>query len=159
LGRGSCFTVTLPLSASAAAVDAAPRTAAFSPRRYRVLVVDDNADGADSQAVLLQMLGHEAWTAYDGAMALAKAEEIRPQVVLLDLGMPGLNGYEVARRLRKLPGLSRLVIIAQTGWGQPEDRSRTADAGFDAHLTKPIDVAELMAILEHQRPRFDASQT
>jgi CheY-like chemotaxis protein len=126
------------------------------PGRYRFLVVDDNVDGADSQAVLLRILGHQVWTAYDGASALTKAEEFRPQIVLLDLGMPGMNGFEVVRRLRALPGLGTIVVIAQTGWGQAEDREKTIEAGFDAHLTKPVEASSLLELLEKYRARLES---
>ena len=111
-----------------------------------MLVVDDNVDLAVSQAALLQRMGHEVEVAYNGEAALDKAREFHPDVVLLDLGLPGMDGFEVARRLRaELPG--GLKIVAQTGWGQKTDRRRTREAGFDEHLAKPVDLASLLQLL------------
>lgn len=158
-GGGSRFTVRLPLFAQDSAPGrTAQRPAEDQPKRYRFLVVDDNVDGADSQAILLQMLGHEVWTAYDGETALVKAADVRPHVVLLDLGMPGTTGFSVGERMREIPGLSQVILIAQTGWGRAEDREKTAKAGFDAHLTKPVDIKALMAVLAAERSRLDAGQ-
>jgi CheY-like chemotaxis protein len=112
----------------------------------RVLVVDDNIDAADTLAMLLRSLGHQTRVAYDGAAALAMADEFSPEVVLLDIGMPGLNGYEVARQLRSRRQ-QRIKIVAITGWGTAADRVRSADAGFDVHLVKPVDVTDLRQIL------------
>jgi CheY-like chemotaxis protein len=95
----------------------------------------------------LRVLGHEVEVAYDGESALEKARAFRPEVVLLDLGMPGMDGYEVARRLRASEAGSHLKLIAQTGWAQEEDRRRTREAGFDAHLAKPVDIGSLQAVL------------
>jgi CheY-like chemotaxis protein len=109
-----------------------------------VLIADDNADAAESLQLWLQMAGHDAHTAADGPGALARAESLRPEIVLLDLGMPGLSGYDVARRIREAPWGRGMVLIALTGWGEEEDRQRTSLAGFDHHLTKPVppDVVE-----------------
>jgi len=106
-----------------------------------------SADSANSLGLLVQILGHEVRTAYDGPSALALAQAFRPEVVLLDIGMPGMNGYDVVRRLRQMPEVKDTLLVAQTGWGQEEDRQRTQEAGFDAHLTKPVDVAILKALL------------
>ena len=103
-----------------------------------VLIADDNVDAAESLQMWLQMSGHEVHIALDGVRALAAAESLRPQVVLLDLGMPGLSGYDVARRIRAEPWGQQMVLVALTGWGQEEDRRRTAEAGFNHHLTKPV---------------------
>ena len=121
------------------------REAAFSS--HRILVVDDNEDAAVSLALLLKLLGHTTRTVHDGTEAVAAAEAFRPDVVLLDLGLPGLNGYEVCRRLRERPRGEGLVIIAQTGWGQDEDKRRSKEAGFNFHLVKPIDPAGLTKLL------------
>jgi PAS domain S-box-containing protein len=147
LGQGSRFVVRLPLAeaASLAPAEKAQAAAADQPRRF--LVVDDNADAAVSQAELLRMLGHEAETAYSGQEALRKAARFRPQVVLLDLGMPDMDGFEVARELRRMPEAKEATLIAQTGWSQADDRRRTAEAGFDAHLAKPVEVGALMETL------------
>ena len=117
----------------------------------RVLVADDNADSAESLALLLQMMGHEVRTELDGARAVETAQAFQPQVVLLDLGMPQLNGYEAARRIRALPGGDQVVLIAQTGWSQPEDRQRSRDAGFDHHVVKPIPAGALEKLLARRR--------
>jgi DNA-binding response OmpR family regulator len=113
-----------------------------------VLVVDDNRDAASSLALLLQMAGHETSRAHDGPGALAAAEKERPEVVLLDIGLPTLNGYEVGRRIRAQPWGASVVLIALTGWGQEEDRRRSHEAGFDGHLVKPVEYAELMTLLD-----------
>jgi signal transduction histidine kinase/CheY-like chemotaxis protein len=143
VGCGSEFIVRLPVVAvKAAAVDAARPAADDTPRSLvsrRVLVVDDNVDSAGSLALLLRLNGHLVETAHDGAEALAAAERFQPDAILLDLGMPGLNGYEVCERIRTRPWAKGVLVIAQTGWGQAQDRARTHEAGFDAHLTKPID--------------------
>ena len=144
-GKGSRFVVRLPLAPAAEAnADDAARSA---EARRRFLVVDDNVDATVIQAALLRRLGHEVETAYNGAAALEKAHTFRPHVVLLDLGMPGMDGFEVARRLRAMPEGRDVLLVAQTGWGQDEDRRRTKAAGFDAHLAKPVDVAALMRLI------------
>jgi CheY-like chemotaxis protein len=112
-----------------------------------VLVVDDNADSAESLALLLTMKGHEVRTAHDGPAALAAAEAYRPEAVLLDIGLPGMDGHEVARRLRRLAGLDSIFLVALTGYGQEEDRRRAEQAGFDAHLVKPADPLALHQLL------------
>ena len=152
LGQGSEFVVRLPaLDGERAAPPGgteAPHapTAALSSRR--VLVVDDNEDAAESLAVLLRMQGQDVQVASNGPAALELAEAFRPQVVFLDIGMPGMDGYEVARRLRALPQLGDVVLIAQTGWGQEDDRRLSREAGFDEHLVKPTDPAALRSLLE-----------
>ena len=113
----------------------------------RVLVVDDNADSAEAMALLLRLKGHSVETAYDGEEALATADRFRPEAVLLDLGMPKLNGFEVCRQIRQRPWGAGVLMVAQTGWGQAQDRARTLEAGFDAHLTKPIDPDAVQAML------------
>jgi CheY-like chemotaxis protein len=112
-----------------------------------VLVVDDNRDAAQTLAVMLRLSGGEVQTAHDGIAALKIAETFRPDVVLLDIGMAGMNGFEVARTIRSKPWGSGVVLVAQTGWGQDEDRRRAREAGFDAHLTKPVDQAALMKLM------------
>jgi CheY-like chemotaxis protein len=107
-------------------------------------VVDDNVDAATTLEMLLKSLGHETCVAHDGVGALQMADEFRPDVVMLDLGMPGLDGYETARRLRALKNERSFRIIAITGWGQDADRQRTREAGFDLHLTKPVEVEALV---------------
>ena len=112
-----------------------------------MLVVDDNRDSAESLAALLQLAGHELHQAYDGAEAIALAERHRPDAIVLDIGLPGINGYEACRRIRELRPEYDPLIIALTGWGQEDDRRRSAEAGFDAHLVKPVDVEELRRLL------------
>lgn len=116
-----------------------------SPRR--VLVVEDNPDGLETLMALLEMLGHQVAGAPDGRQAVQKAAEFQPQVVLLDLGLPVMDGFEVARTLRQDTRFEDVFIAALTGWGADNDRRRTADAGFDAHLTKPVDLPALEAVL------------
>lgn len=149
-GLGSRFTVQLSLQEVEqlgapeiveSVVLATPRNAA------RVLVVDDNRDGAQSLALMLDLEGHEVRTASDGLQALEIAEEFHPNVVLLDIGMPGIDGYETARRLRRRPWAQSALLCAQTGWGQEDDKRRARSAGFDRHLVKPIDPEELNRIL------------
>jgi CheY-like chemotaxis protein len=158
-GQGSEFVVRLPLMRTAelrARNEAVPGFRA--PRsevrvRRRVLVVDDNRDAADSLAMLLRLGGHEVRVAYDGPTALATVSGFGPDLVLLDLGMPGMDGYEIARRLRQTPGFAGRTLAALTGWGQEEDRRRTREAGFDRHLVKPVDPAELAALMGSLPPR------
>ncbi|MBQ5942616.1 ATP-binding protein [Massilia sp. AB1] len=148
-GQGSLFTVRLPLAGQAA--DAGHRTelpqAAGAGRRLRVLVADDNADAADSLCSLLQIAGHETRTAYDGVNALEVAAGFHPELVFLDIGMPRMDGYEAARRMRELPGMRDVLLAALTGWGAAEDRARSREAGFDHHLLKPAQPAEVQAVL------------
>src|SRR5262249_21971719 len=113
----------------------------------RVLIVDDNDDAATGLALMVRLLGHEARTAGDGLGALQMAAEFRPDVVFLDIGMPTMNGYEVARSLREQPGGARVVLTALTGWGQAEDKRRATEAGFDHHVVKPTDPAVLRTLL------------
>ncbi len=115
--------------------------------RLRILVVDDNVDSADSLALLLELGGHEVRTAHDGPRALEAARAFQPRVVLLDIGLPGMNGYEVARHLRELPEAGRALLIALTGYGQDDDRRKALDAGFDHHLVKPVDFDALRALI------------
>jgi CheY-like chemotaxis protein len=113
----------------------------------RVLVVEDNPDGRETLRLLLQMLGYEVAVAADGVQGVEKALEQRPHVAVIDIGLPGLDGYQVARRLRAELG-DGIFLITQTGYGQPEDRRRALEAGFDVHLTKPVDPQELFSWLE-----------
>jgi PAS domain S-box-containing protein len=162
-GRGSELIVTLPRAPAAEAETAAegaapaareaPAEPAAAARPLRVLVVDDNRDAADSLTDLLDLFGHEAHAAFDGAAAVAAAERLRPDVVLLDLGMPVMDGFETARRLRRLPGGEDVLLIALTGWGQDQDRRRTREAGFDHHLVKPTDIQHLERLLRETAAR------
>ena len=117
------------------------------PTPRRVLVVDDNRDTAESIAELLRISGHDVHVAYDGLSAIATALSIRPEFVFLDIGLPGLDGYAVARRLRSEPGLESTRIIAVTGYGTEADRQKGMEAGFDQHLLKPVDPAFLASLL------------
>jgi DNA-binding response OmpR family regulator len=121
----------------------------------RILVVDDNADAADSLGMLLQVRGDEVRVAYDGLAALELAGEFKPEIVLLDIGMPKISGYDVARRLRQERGDS-IFIIAISGWGQDEDRKRARDSGFDHHFTKPVDFEALLALIDSESPGHGA---
>jgi CheY-like chemotaxis protein len=112
-------------------------------RSWRILVTDDNRDAANSMAMLLKLGGHQVDTAYNGIEAVQKAEANRPDVILLDLGMPGKNGYEVCRSIRQAPWGKGIRIVALTGWGQEQDRQKTRDAGFDHHLVKPVTAGAL----------------
>jgi signal transduction histidine kinase len=149
-GRGSELRVRLPLLAAperrepAAAPEPAAPAAAV---RLRVLLVEDNLDAAESLGELLRIWGHEVTIAHDGAAALRAVPETRPEVVLLDIGLPGMDGYEVASRLRATPGLAGLRLVAVTGYGQESDRRRARLAGFDHHLVKPVDLDRLRALL------------
>ncbi|WP_166636916.1 response regulator [Cognatilysobacter terrigena] len=146
LGHGSRFTVRLPIGRGQALPDRTPEPLqAASPRR--VLVVDDNCDSADTLAMMLEMLGHQAQRIYDPHAAEQAVTSFEPDVVFLDIGMPGISGYDVARRLRASPLGAAMTLVAVTGWGQPEDRQRTADAGFDHHLVKPPEIEAICRIL------------
>jgi signal transduction histidine kinase/ActR/RegA family two-component response regulator len=159
-GMGSEFIVTLPLLVAAAAGSAKSPEADAADSRFfgrRMLVVDDNADGADSLGLLLEMLGADVRVVYDGHAALEALDTFQPSVVLLDVGMPDLDGYEVARRMRARAG-NQLTIIAITGWGQPDDRARSREAGFDEHLTKPPDLEQLRHLLVSSRQMPDGQR-
>ena len=144
-GQGSEFTVRLPLPADAEAKPTAELAPVDRVRILRILVVDDNQDAADSLRMILEMQdGHEVRVAYDGRSGLAVAKEFHPDLAFLDIGLPkGMDGYEVARRLRALPGLERTQLVALTGYGRVEDRKRSAESGFTAHLVKPVDPEKL----------------
>ena len=149
LGRGSEFIVRIPLGAPLEhATDGGhARSQATQPARRRVLIADDNRDAAESLAILLQMDGHDVSIAQDGAEALAMFARQRPDAVVLDIGMPGLNGYEVARRMRRQTNGTPLLLIAATGWGQPADKALAFAAGFDHHFTKPLEPAAISRLL------------
>ena len=150
VGQGSEFIVRLPLGTTPRqdrdAIGVAPVQSAIGPAR-RILIVEDNQDAAESLATLIELMGHEVRSVHDGASALETAAAFRPDVVLLDIGLPDMDGYEVARRFRQQPGLERIALAALTGWGQEEDRLRARTAGFDHHFVKPIDVDALRAWL------------
>jgi signal transduction histidine kinase/ActR/RegA family two-component response regulator len=161
VGHGSEFSVRLPLAAGAAhATGAAQAQDELRVSGQRVLVVDDNRDFADSLAAVLQLAGNEVCVTYDGLEAVGTAGMWRPDVVLLDIGLPLLNGYETARRIGDTLGKRKPLLVAITGWGQEEDRRRSRAAGFDHHLVKPIDPAKLCALLASAlAAREDAART
>jgi len=147
-GKGSEFVVRLPVIVEVSK----PQTGEAMKEgdvktSLRILIVDDNRDGADSLSMMLKMMGNDTRTAYDGEEAVAAAVEFRPDVILLDIGLPKLTGHEACRRIREESGGTGIIIIAQTGWGQEEDRQRTHKAGFDHHLVKPVDPQALMKLL------------
>ena len=149
-GLGSEFVVRLPVAMAvvAEADRSNGQTSEIVPSALRrILVVDDNVDAADSLGELLEMLGNEVCTANDGEAGVAVAAQFRPDVVLMDIGMPKLNGYEAARRIRQQPWGRGMVLVALTGWGQEEDRKKSGDAGFDHHLVKPVDIDALMKLM------------
>ena len=153
LGHGSEFVVRLPLAADGAGADAVEPQRQAEPAQgadgaLRVLVADDNKDAADTLAALLEVMGHNVRYVHDGEAAVQMATEFDPQLVLLDIGMPRLNGYEACRQIRALPRGSAMTLVAITGWGQPEDRRQSREAGFDQHLVKPVEpdvLAQLLA--------------
>lgn len=153
-GKGSEFIVRLPTVRSPADSRSAGNSeqAVAAAGHLRVLVVDDNVDAALSMAMMLNVMGNETRTAHDGLQAIEVAADFRPDVVLLDIGMPKLNGYETARRIREQPWGRHVVLAAITGWGQDDDRRRSQEAGFDHHLVKPIDLAALQKLLVSKRP-------
>jgi len=144
------FVVRLPLATRVAGEGSqspagAEQSAALAA--HRILVVDDNRDAADSLGMLLRMMGNEVHTAHDGLEAVGAAAAFGPDIVLLDIGLPKLDGYEVARRIREQDGGADMLLVALTGWGQEEDRRRSKEAGFDHHMTKPIDFEALRNLL------------
>jgi CheY-like chemotaxis protein len=147
-GAGSCFVVWLPRAdaqqAAAGTGDAVP---AIATARRKVLVVDDNQDAAETLAMVLQMGGHEVLLAHDGPAALDIAQRHQPSVVFLDIGMPGMSGYDTAGRMRALPGGAQRTLVALTGWGSEDDRAKSLSAGFDVHLTKPVEIAAVEGVL------------
>jgi PAS domain S-box-containing protein len=160
-GKGSEFVVQLPLLESQpAAPHSNGSTEVVTPgtsASHRVLVVDDNIDAAESLGRMLRLMGNQVRTAHDGPSALEAAAAFIPDLVLLDIGLPGMDGHEVARRLRLLSGLQNAVLVAQTGWGQDEDRKRSREAGFNHHLVKPVSVAALQEVLSELPAGADSS--
>jgi PAS domain S-box-containing protein len=152
LGQGSEFTVRLPITSHVALNEGTLGVQADSTtRRHQILIVDDTRDSADSLAMLLRTYGHLVHVAYGGEDAVVLADKHRPDVVLLDLGMPKVDGYETCRRIREQAWARDMLIVAQTGWGQTEDRHRARDAGFDHHMVKPLDPVELTTLLKNSR--------
>ena len=156
IGTGSEFMVRLPTASKPTPIEpkgAGKVDAAAEPMHRRILVVDDNKDSATSLALILGLKGHETKTANDGLQAIEVADEFQPHVVLLDIGMPRLNGYETARLMRQKEWGQQALLVALTGWGQETDRIRSTDAGFDAHLTKPVEVAAIQRLLATMRAK------
>jgi signal transduction histidine kinase/CheY-like chemotaxis protein len=149
LGRGSEFTIRLPVlrHKSEDSSTAVNRTEVVPGPKRRILVVDDNRDSAESMAQMLHLCGNEVATAFDGFEAVERAGVFRPDVILMDVGMPQLNGYEATRRIREQTWGKSITIIALTGWGQESDRTQTRDAGCDGHLVKPVSLADLQELL------------
>ena len=146
-GQGSTFTVRLPLAdAKPTPLTATPDNGRYGPGR-RVLVVDDNRDGANSLAMMLRLMGDEVRTAHDGIEAVEVAGHFRPEVILMDVGMPRLNGLDATRRIRAQPWGKTITIIALTGWGQEGDREDSREAGCDGHLVKPVNLSDLEKLL------------
>jgi len=148
VGQGSEFVVRLPILMETPRIPTRPITTSSTatPTR-RILVVDDNRDAAESLALLLQLMGHETRAVYDGLEAVEAAKKFQPDVVLLDIGLPKLDGYEAARRIRAQQRDKRLPLVALTGWGMGEDLRRSDEAGFDAHMVKPVEPDALMRLL------------
>jgi CheY-like chemotaxis protein len=149
-GKGSTFTVRLPALEAypeRAAEEAPPKEAASNGLGRRILVVDDNQDSATSMAMMLKLTGNQVRTAHDGIDAVKAAEKFRPQVILMDVGMPRLNGYEATRHIREQPWGGSVIIIALTGWGQEGDKERSREAGCNGHLVKPVSLPDLEQLL------------
>ncbi|MGH8589828.1 MAG: ATP-binding response regulator [Gammaproteobacteria bacterium] len=155
LGQGSEFMVRLPILVETATPPPPEPTVSeptlTTPRR--ILVVDDNRDSAGSLAILLELTGNETHTAYDGLEAVEAAATFRPDVILLDIGLPNLNGFEAARKIREQPWGQGMVLVALTGWGQEEDRRRSEEVGFNAHMVKPVDYAALTKLLAEMQAK------
>ncbi len=149
LDQGSTFTVKLPLAEPVEAkAELAAAAAPSQPHQaLQVMVVDDNVDSAKTIAWMLEMMGHEPSLVHCGTEAINRARESAPDAILLDIGLPGISGYDVCRTLRADPAFRQTLMIAQTGWGQARDRAQAKDAGFDHHMTKPISFDQLSALL------------
>jgi len=157
-GTGSEFVVELP----GVVVGEKPKQSTSIPAHHpstqrRILVVDDNADSAESLAMLLRLQGNDTQVAGDGTEAVKKGADYKPDVILLDIGMPGMNGYDTCEIIRAEPWGKELLLIAMTGWGQDEDRRRSAEAGFNFHMVKPVDHAQLLELLAGDWPRQNGS--
>ena len=149
VGQGSQFTIKLPIAQVQRSGAPESRDDVLQPaaQHCRVLVVDDNVDSVDSLAMLLRLMGHDVATASDGLSALARADEFRPNVAILDIGLPKVNGYDLAKQIRERPWAKDVVLVALTGWGQEQHRRRSVEAGFNHHLTKPVEFDVLQQIL------------
>jgi len=149
VGKGCEFLVRIPTQCQQITSAKEPQSVEepSMDTSLRILIVDDNRDSVTTLSMLLRRLGHQTFTAFDGEEAIAAARKFKPEVVLLDIGLPKLNGYEVCRWIRAQSENEKVVIIAQTGWGQEETRKKTSDAGFDYHMVKPLDPNTLRKIL------------
>ena len=157
LGMGSEFSVRWPTAGpDGGNATAEQQSAVVSKTRHRVLVIDDNRDAAASLATLLALKGNETRSAYDGFEGLKVAADFRPDIVLLDIGMPGLDGIETGQRIREQPWGNSIVLIALSGWGQERDKRASVAAGFNHHLVKPVDIVELENLLESSAPPSEA---
>jgi CheY-like chemotaxis protein len=149
--KGSSFIVRMHVTSAeghkAASVASETANQSSTNQRFKVLVVDDNVDAAESLSMLLQNAGHTSRVAHDGYQALQVAQKYQPTVVFLDIGLPGMNGYEVAKALRKIPGMEQVVLVALTGWGGRDDRDRSNEAGIHTHLIKPIGIGTVDKLL------------
>lgn len=157
LGKGSKFKIRLPISAqpihmSAASNEDKPAAATEEGAPLRILIVDDNVPSAQTTGWMMELIGHETTLAHDGPGALTRAKDFRPDVIFLDIGLPGMNGYDVCRALREDAAFKDLIVIAQTGWGQDRDREEAFEAGFDHHLVKPISLEQYSELLAHIKP-------
>jgi len=154
IGKGSEFIVRLPLPIEKPAVGQSAGTPGKEQptAARRILIVDDNRDSTESLALLLKISGNVTRTAYDGLEAVEAAERFQPDVVLLDIGLPKLNGNDAARRIREQPWGKDMMLVALTGWGQEDDRRRSKEAGFDHHMVKPVDYSALMTLLSRTPP-------
>jgi CheY-like chemotaxis protein len=153
LGQGSEFVVRIPaIAAPQPNVRCADQSGDREPARKKILVVDDNQDAAESLSALLSISGHDTRMAHDGVDAVKQAERFLPDVVFLDIGMPRLDGYEACRAIRAQPWGRDIFLVAITGWGQEEDRRLSEQAGFDLHIVKPVDPAELVALISGRAP-------
>ena len=151
--EGSEFIVRLPVARPGEPTSLRSNASAepVAPRAARILVIDDNRDVGESLVALLELDGHDARAAHDGETGLELAGELRPDVILLDIGLPGKDGYQIAREIRSLPWGSSVLLIAATGWGEGKDKARAREAGFDFHLTKPVDLDVLARILKERK--------
>ena len=161
VGKGSEFTIRLPLSearARSTEISQPAKSVESQSLLHTILVVDDNVDSAESLSLLMEFAGHETFMAHDGRDAIAKAGTLKPDVILLDIGLPVVDGYGVCRSIRSEPWGKDVLIIALTGWGQDEDRQKSKDAGFDAHMVKPVDPADLLKLLAELKGRAPSSK-
>jgi len=147
-GQGSEFVVRLPILCKPTLAPQSESDTAPEPTlEHRILIVDDNVDSADSLAMLLEITGNKTYMAHDGVEAIEAIEKYRPEVVLLDIGLPKIDGHEVCRHVREQPWGKHIVVIALTGWGQEDDRRKSEEAGFNGHLVKPVDYDKLLELL------------